>query len=115
MPINYLYISIYIFVASGPVVETMMQCKALSVFGDLASAICYCLNFQQGLKRDENLLISPIDIEGKTTNIIEFMEIDVSCDYDSKNEFMVFPGGSPFVVFARASILMNCKIQTMCV
>ena len=27
----------------------------------------------------------------------------------------VFPGSSPFVVFAQASILMNSKIQTMCV
>ena len=94
-----------------------MQWKALTAFGDttLASTISYCLNFQQRLKRDENLLISPIDIEGKITNIIEFMEINVNCDYDSKKEFHVFLGSSPFVVFARASILMNCKIQTMCV
>ena len=27
----------------------------------------------------------------------------------------LFPGRSPFVVFARASIFMNCKIQAMCV
>ena len=59
-------------------IETMMQWKALSAFGNstlaggdtsLASTICCCLNYQQGLKRDENLrpkLISSINIEGKT-------------------------------------------------
>ena len=59
------------FPASGPLIKTMMQWKALAVFGDttLASAICYCLNVQQGLKRDENprpKLISPKDVAGKT-------------------------------------------------
>ena len=69
----------------------MSQWKALIAFGDstLASAICYCLNFQQGLKRDENptpRLILPKDIAGKTKkSIIEFMEIDVKCDYDTRN------------------------------
>ena len=58
------------FPASGPLIETMTQWKALAIFGDtrLASTICYCLNFQQGLKRAENLrpkLISPFEIEGK--------------------------------------------------
>ena len=72
-------------------VETNMHWKALTVFGEttLASTISYCLNFQQGLKRDENLLISPIDIEGKITDIIELMEINANCDYDSKKEFHV--------------------------
>ena len=27
----------------------------------------------------------------------------------------IFSGSDPFVVFAKASILMNCKIQTICV
>ena len=59
------------FLALGPMIETLMQWKALIAFGDtrLASTICYCLNFQQGLKRDENprpKLISPKDITGKT-------------------------------------------------
>ena len=49
----------------------MMQWKALTVLGDttLASTLSYCLNFQQGLKRDEiprPKLISPKDITGKT-------------------------------------------------
>ena len=49
----------------------MVQWKALSAFGDsiLASTICYCLNFQQGLKRNEiprPKLISPNEITGKT-------------------------------------------------
>ena len=52
-------------------VEIINQWKALTAFGvtTLASTISYCLNFQQGLKRDENMLISPNDIEGKKTNI----------------------------------------------
>ena len=29
--------------------------------------------------------------------------------------FHIFSGKNPFVVFAKASIIMNCKIQTMCV
>ena len=50
----------------------MMQWKALAAFGPkltLASTICYCLNFWQGLNRNENpgpTLVSAIDIEGKT-------------------------------------------------
>ena len=52
-------------------IKTMAQWKALTAVGDtaLASTICYCLNFQQGLKRDENprpQLISPTNIEGKS-------------------------------------------------
>ena len=61
-----------------------MQWKALTAFGmtafgkelkqafadtTLASTICYCLNFQQGLKKNQNPrpnLISPIDIAGET-------------------------------------------------
>ena len=59
------------FLALGPKIETTMQWKKLAAFGDtaLASAICYCLNFQQGLKKDEiprPKLISPMDITGKT-------------------------------------------------
>ena len=47
-------------------VEAKAQWKALTAFGDntLASTISYCLNFRQGMKKDENLFISPIDIEG---------------------------------------------------
>ena len=60
-----------IFLVSGPMIETMMQWKTLTAFGAtaLASTICYCLNFQQGSKRDENhipKLISPKDIKGET-------------------------------------------------
>ena len=52
-------------------IETMMQWKALSAFGDtkLASTICFCLNHQQGLNRDQNhrpKLILTKDITGKT-------------------------------------------------
>ena len=60
----------------------MMQLKALIATNgtiESASAICYCLNFQQGLKRDEKpipKLISPFDIAGKT-KIIEITVIDV--------------------------------------
>ena len=62
---------ILVFLALGPMIETMSQWKSLISFGDtaLASTICYCLNFQQGLRTDENpepKLISPRDIEGKT-------------------------------------------------
>ena len=69
----------------------MMQWRPLAAVGDakLASTICFCLNHQQGLKRDENptpRLILPKDIAGKTKkSIIEFMEIDVKCDYDTRN------------------------------
>ena len=81
MSINHLYILHKIFLASGPmretmvlnraIIETMVQWKAWIAFGDstLSSTICYCLNFQQGLKRDENprpKLISTKDITGKT-------------------------------------------------
>ena len=64
----------------------MMQWKALSAFGDsnLAST---CLNFQQGLKRDESSkpkLLSPLDIKGKTKIHHQVMETDVSCDCDNK-------------------------------
>ena len=66
-----LHSPLYIFLASGPMIETMMHWKALTAFGDneLASTICNCLNFQQGLKRDEiprPKLISTKDITGKT-------------------------------------------------
>ena len=52
-------------------IETMMQWKALTFLDDttLASTLSYCLNFQQGLKRDEfprPKLTSPNEITGKT-------------------------------------------------
>lgn len=52
-------------------IETLMQWKSLTAFGatTLISTICYCLNFQQALKRDENLrpkLIKELEIAGKT-------------------------------------------------
>ena len=67
----------------------MVQWKALTSFGTtaLASTICYCLNFQQGLNRDEiprAKLISPTEIAGKI-KINLFMVIDVSSNYDTKN------------------------------
>ena len=48
----------------------MVKWKALIAFGDtsLVSTICYCLNFQQELNRDEMpkaKLIPPMDIAGK--------------------------------------------------
>ena len=69
-------------------IETMMQWKALSAFGDniLTSTICYCLNFTQGLKRDENprpKLIFPTNIQGESIN--EFVLNDMSCNYDTEN------------------------------
>ena len=69
--INQFYVNSTLSLASGPMIETMSQWKPLIAFGDtsLASAICYCLNFQQGLKRGGNprpKLISPKDITGKT-------------------------------------------------
>ena len=69
--INHLYIKLKIFLGSSPVIETMMQWKVLTAFGDstLASTIFYCLNSQQRLKRDEMpepKLISPKDIAGNT-------------------------------------------------
>ena len=36
----------------------------------------------------------------------------MSCDHDN---FNMFSGSTPFLVFAKASMIMNCKIQTMCV
>ena len=71
-------------------IETMMQWKALTVFGDTspASAICHCLNFQQGLERDENprqKLIFPTNIQGESIN--EFALNDVICNYDTENEY----------------------------
>ena len=65
------YVYLYFFLASGPMIETMSQWKAMIAFGDtaLASTICYCLNFQQGLNMDESpraKLISTKDITGKT-------------------------------------------------
>ena len=70
-PYHHLYIKLKIFSGSGPVIETMMRWKALTAFGDstLASTICYCLNFQQRLRKDEMpepKLISPEDIAGNT-------------------------------------------------
>ena len=64
-------VTFYFFLALCPMVKTMMQWKTLAAFGytELASAICYCLNFQQEPNRDENpnpKLISPKDITGKT-------------------------------------------------
>ena len=52
-------------------IETMMQWKVLAGLGDnrLASAICFCLNFQQELNRNGNpipKLISAKEITGKT-------------------------------------------------
>ena len=69
--INHLYIKLKIFLGPGPMIETIMQWNVLTAFGDstLASTICYCLNFQQRLKRDEMpepKLISPKDIAGNT-------------------------------------------------
>ena len=70
--INQLYLCTFcLFLASGPMIETMSQWKALIAFGDstLATAICYCLNFQQGMNKDENSkprLLSPKDIAGET-------------------------------------------------
>ena len=62
------------FLASGPLIETMMQWRPLTALNDfgLVSTTCYCLNFQQRMKKDENprpKLISPIDIEGKISKI----------------------------------------------
>ena len=59
-----------IFLVSGPMIETMMQWKALSIFGDstFSSTICCCLNFHQGSMRNESprpKLISPKDIAGE--------------------------------------------------
>ena len=46
---------------------------------------------------------------------MEFVVIDVCCDYGTKVNFHILSGKNPFVGFAEASIIMNCKIQTMCV
>ena len=69
--INRSYVNSTLSLALGPIIETMMQWKALIGFGDptLASVICYCLNNHQGLKRGEKpspKLISTKDITGKT-------------------------------------------------
>ena len=32
-----------------------------------------------------------------------------------RNNIHIFSGSNPLVMFAKASIIMNCKIQTMCV
>ena len=69
--INQSYVHSGFFLALGPMIETMSQWKALIAFGNtaLASTVCYCLNFQQGLNGDENprpKFISPKDITGKT-------------------------------------------------
>ena len=77
-----------IFLASGHMIQTMMQWKALAAFGDTspALAICHCLNFQQGLKRDDESprqkLISPKDIAGETKNL--FLSL---WNYDIKNDY----------------------------
>ena len=68
--INRSYVNSTLSLALGPIIETMMQWKALIAFGTttLASTICYCLNFQQGVKRNENprpKLMSSKDITGK--------------------------------------------------
>ena len=69
----------------------MMQLKALIATNgtiELASGICYCLNFQQGLKRDEKprpKLILPFDIAGKI-KIIRITVIDTVNAYDTKDE-----------------------------
>ena len=36
-------------------------------------------------------------------------------DYDTKMNFHMLSGSNPLVLFAKASILMKCAIQTMCV
>ena len=119
--INQSHVHSTFFLALGPMIETMMQWKALIAFGGtttLASTICYCLTFQQGLNRDESprpKLILPIDIKGKTKNIIEFVVIDVSCDYDNNTKHSYFSGSTPFVMFAKASTFMKYKIQTLCI
>ena len=58
----------------------MVQWKALTVDGDtLAATICCCLNFQQGLKRDE-----PFDITGKIKIYPYYLKFDWSRDYDTR-------------------------------
>ena len=99
-----------IFLVSGPVIETMMHWKTLTAFGDARLVICYCLNFQQEMKRDEDPrpnLIAPKDIEGK--------HMYIHSNYDTEIFFCILSEKDPFVGFAEASILMNCKIQTICV
>ena len=48
---------------------------------------------------------------------MEFVVIDVCCDYgtSTKMNVHILSGWNPVFVFAKASIFMNCKIQTMCV
>ena len=64
-----------------------MEWKPLTAFGNtkLASTICYCLNFQQGLNRDE-ISRAKLDIEGETKSVIEFGIIDLS--YDTNSEYL---------------------------
>ena len=58
------------FLALGPLIETMIQWRPLTAVYDydLVSTIWYCLNFQQGLNRDEKprpKLTSTMDVKGK--------------------------------------------------
>ena len=48
---------------------------------------------------------------------MEFVVIDVCCDYgtSTKMNVHILSGWNPVFAFAKASIFMNCKIQTMCV
>ena len=46
---------------------------------------------------------------------MEFVVIFVYCDYGAKVNFHILSGKNPFVGFAEASIIMNKRIQTMCV
>ena len=69
--INRSYVNATLSLALGPIIESMMQWKALIATGNatLPSTICYCLNFQQVLNSDETArpkLVSPMDIAGKT-------------------------------------------------
>ena len=60
----------------------MMQWKTLTAFGDARLVICYCLNFQQEMKRDEDprpKLIAPKDIEG--------ISMYIHSNYDTENKF----------------------------
>ena len=71
-------------------IETTIHWKAMTASGatNFASSICYCLNFQQVLERDENprqKLIFPTNIQGESIN--EFVLNDVICNYDTENEY----------------------------
>ena len=70
--------SVHPILASGPMIETMMQWKPVTAFGatPLLSTIWYCLKLQQRLKRDKNpthKTISPEDIAGKTMSTTIFL------------------------------------------